>query len=267
MRHLIRLFLYARAFLARIGIRIGHPGWIFVVGVPFVVERLQRGHLLRLSGGEVLRFAGVARQVKELRLGDDLVLIGLAAACGLAASSKPCGELPVPLANRPLRAESPAQVVVRRGRVLAFEIRQQIDAVELPIGCRSACRRPPRRSAGCRAKSPAAHRPCPPAAGPSTARRAARECRRPTRPPSGRGAARCSSRSAPSWSSGRRCRLVKKMSVFSSSLLLAERPRARGRRRRPSPRACPRRACAPRSRCSGSDRDTSAAPATARGGR
>src|SRR4051794_4142180 len=43
-------------------------------------------------------------------------------------------ELPVALAYGPLGTEAPVEGVVWRSRVLAAEIRAQIDAVELPIG-------------------------------------------------------------------------------------------------------------------------------------
>src|SRR5581483_4219385 len=47
-------------------------------------------------------------------------------------------ELPVALSDGPLRAKTPVECVVRGGGVLAAEIGQEIDAVELPIGGRLA---------------------------------------------------------------------------------------------------------------------------------
>ena len=89
------------------------------------------------------------------------------------ASSRPCGS---PSAGR---SASRAPRAAARF-VLARQVRQQVDAVELRVRRRLGRRRRPAPSAGCRAGSPAGRTSCRPAACPSTARGTARGCRLPS---------------------------------------------------------------------------------------
>ena len=88
------------------------------LGRPGVIARDELLQLLRLGGGEVVLLANVGSEIEERRRRGALL----------------DQQLVVARADGHLLAESPVERLVRRAGFLAAQERQQVHAVQLPLG-------------------------------------------------------------------------------------------------------------------------------------